>query len=502
MSIFRQAYRYRDGTLAHTSMHYFDFRDHLGRRQVVSGLPDKEETRELQRRCLDIVAVRAKGGALDAEQRRWAESLAPRLRERLIKIGLFTAREAGGLRPLTALVEAWTEHLRAKGTSEDHVQQVTSRALDVFNGASATFWKELEPGRVEQFLRGRRERDGISARTSNFHLNSARQFIRWAIRTGLASEDPLRSLDPMNVAIDRRRERRALSIEELRKLLDTTERGPARDGTSAAESADGMPGPERAMLYRVAVETGLRRNELHTLKVADLDLADLERGTVRVRSVNAKNRREARLPFRADTAKALAKFVEHRPPLDAVFRCPKDWRAAAVLRADLAAAEIPYADDVGRVVDFHALRTTFGTLLARSGATLQVAQRLMRHSTPVLTSNIYTVLGSDDERAAVASLPGATKPPVSASPATGARRRAAQQTAENRSRTGEPPLLVDAGGAAALLSIGRSTFFKYDSRGDVPRAVRVGQVRRWSRQELVRWIDNGCPPREKWEATT
>ena len=41
------------------------------------------------------------------------------------------------------------------------------------------------------------------------------------------------------------------------------------------------------------------------------------------------------------------------------------------------------------MVDFHALRVTFATLLGRQGVPLQKAQRLMRHSDPKLTANIY-----------------------------------------------------------------------------------------------------------------
>ncbi len=40
-----------------------------------------------------------------------------------------------------------------------------------------------------------------------------------------------------------------------------------------------------------------------------------------------------------------------------------DFPRMHVYRADLAAAGIHYQDPQGRVADFHALRTTFGTLL-------------------------------------------------------------------------------------------------------------------------------------------
>ncbi len=50
-------------------------------------------------------------------------------------------------------------------------------------------------------------------------------------------------------------------------------------------------------------------------------------------------------------------------------------------------------------------RHTFGTMLAKAGVSLQVAQRLMRHSAPKLTANTYTHLGLLDMQGAVDKLP-------------------------------------------------------------------------------------------------
>jgi integrase len=47
---------------------------------------------------------------------------------------------------------------------------------------------------------------------------------------------------------------------------------------------------------------------------------------------------------------------------------------------------------------------TYGTLSAQAGASLAQAQKLMRHSTPLLTANIYTRLQMDDAREAVARI--------------------------------------------------------------------------------------------------
>ena len=86
-----------------------------------------------------------------------------------------------------------------------------------------------------------------------------------------------------------------------------------------------------------------------------------------------------------------------------VFNLPD--KANKAFDRDCAAAKIPKRDGAGRVMNFHCLRHTFGTLLARSGVSLQVAQRAMRHSTPALTSNVYMHLGLIDVAGAVDKLP-------------------------------------------------------------------------------------------------
>ena len=62
------------------------------------------------------------------------------------------------------------------------------------------------------------------------------------------------------------------------------------------------------------------------------------------------------------------------------------------------------------------------------------------------------------------------------------------------------PILVDADGAAALLSISVAHFRKLARDGRIgPEPVRLGKCVRWSRAELARWADAGCPPRHLWQ---
>jgi len=73
--------------------------------------------------------------------------------------------------------------------------------------------------------------------------------------------------------------------------------------------------------------------------------------------------------------------------------------------ADLEAAGIPKEDEQGRTIDFHALRHTFASLLARAGVPQRQAQDLLRHSDPRLTANVYQHLELYDIAGAVNKLP-------------------------------------------------------------------------------------------------
>ena len=186
------------------------------------------------------------------------------------------------------------------------------------------------------------------------------------------------------------------------------------EAAQAAPGRFGMSGVERAMLYRLAVESGLRANELRTLMVSSFDL---DRCTVTVQAGYSKRKREDVLPLRPDTAAELGRFLAGKLPETRAFKVP--GKPAVMLRADLADVAIPYVDDSERYADFHALRHTTGTWLAANGVHPKVAQAIMRHSDINLTMARYTHTLRGQEAEAVRSLPDLSLPTSQAQRATG-----------------------------------------------------------------------------------
>jgi len=128
-------------------------------------------------------------------------------------------------------------------------------------------------------------------------------------------------------------------------------------------------------------------------------------------------------PFTVEIDLEAAEMLQ---PKNHIVRKASDMRGyyadEAERRIRRASSFLAVRDGSGRVVDFHALRHTFITRLARSGITPAVAKSLARHSTIVLTMDHYTHVLIEDERAALDRLPtiNAPRANVAALGATGA----------------------------------------------------------------------------------
>ena len=193
-------------------------------------------------------------------------------------------------------------------------------------------------------------------------------------------------------------------------------------------------GHERALTYKTLVLTGLRKGELASLTVGQVEFD----GPVAYAILNAadeKNRQGSSIPLRADLVAELSTWLAERlrelretagmsgqpiparlPASTPLFQIASGL--ARILDRDLAAAGIPKRDERNRVFDVHALRVTFGTHLCAAGVPLRTAQAAMRHSKPELTANIYTDPKLLDVAGAINALP-ALMIPTEAS-ATGA----------------------------------------------------------------------------------
>lgn len=295
-------------------------------------------------------------------------------------------------RPVREHVEDYISELEGNDDTRGYVRRTQSRVMRVLEGCGFEMVGQVKPGPVLEYLKRLQTRGGLSTTTRNHYLRAIKSFTAWLVRDGRAGENRLGHLSALNPNADRRHERRALTADEARDLVAAAERG---------ETVLGVSGPLRALCYRLALTTGLRRNEIRSLTWGSFDLGG--NPTVTVEAGYSKHRRRDVLPLAADMAQALRRWRLQHGLDDPVFPLPH--RTAEMLRVDLEGAGIAYRDSSGRVVDFHALRHTFITNLVRGGVHPKVAQTLARHSTIGLTMDHYAHLEALEQRSALDVLP-------------------------------------------------------------------------------------------------
>jgi integrase len=395
-----------------------ELKDHQGVLRRFAGLTDRRQSEQLARRIRTLIECRAAKGSPDMETSRWLENAPPALKLRLAAVGIIDGERISAARPLAELVKDFIGHLEAKERTAAYVNGCQSMLSRMFENCRFVVWSDIGPGKVEGYLKRLRS-DGLSVRRSNGYLTAAKGFCRWMVDTRQASESPLRGLRKLNERIDVRRQRRAATPEELRKLIATT---------VTSGELYGMDGQERSLLYRFCAETGLRANETRSLKVRDFDF---ERLVVVVPAGYSKHRETDTVPIRKDLAEALKQHLSDRLPTSKAFGGRYQRltdHTAKMFKRDLEAAGVAYLDDRGQVLDFHGLRHTFVTNL--SHAPTRVAQRLARHKSSAMTDR-YTHVRLNDERAALSLLPDLTGEPNS--------ERAKATCTDNTVVTGQQP---------------------------------------------------------------
>jgi integrase len=171
--------------------------------------------------------------------------------------------------------------------------------------------------------------------------------------------------------------------------------------------------------------------------------------SVTVEAAYSKRRREDQLPLRSETAALLRQHLAGKLPAARAFKFPRKEDTADMLRADLVTARakwiteaatpeerdereqssmLAYRDHAGLVADFHSLRHTFISNLARAGVHPKLAQSLARHSDINLTMSRYTHTTRGEQQNALAALPDLSTATTSELQAVGSNEMASQQT--------------------------------------------------------------------------
>jgi integrase len=371
----KQSYRdKKTGELRYTGTYRIDYRDALGFRRTHPGGTDYKSACQLAA-DLERDAARGKVGGVNP----FKESLAKPLSEHLADLERY--------------------HVM-RGTSARHLQQVISHCKSVFTAIKAHSFGDVTVAKIEGHFADLAD-EGLGPRTRNAYRAHLRSFFSWGKRTKRFPDHPLQDFEAVNEAADKRRERRALTIDEMDRLLLSSLERPTRelvekDPSPAGEQLDaaGRLGRERALTYRLLYESAARAGELRRVRWCDVDLSgdeDMPGALVIKARVSKAKVRDETIPIRPALKRDLIAWRAENPEAaatDPVVNIPV--KPMPIFKKDLAAAKppIPYCLD-GRYADMHALRHATASHLAASGVPAKAAQTFMRHSDISLTLGVY-----------------------------------------------------------------------------------------------------------------
>ena len=288
---------------------------------------------------------------------------------------------------LDEAVEAWLADLRRQGRSDAYVYNM---ALLTRKLVRECRWSTLGSIRSDALTKwmASSAQSHLSGRSLNQYLDSARAFINWCCSHNppWLPGNPLLGVEEADES-KKRREKRALTLDELAKLKKVS--------------------GKRWVIYLTAALTGLRRSELRRLQWGDMHL-DAAHPYIHLRAEATKAKRADVVPINPELLEALRAY---RPAAalssDAVFPIVPKY---ATFRKDVETrAGIPWRDGQGRLASFHALRKSFGTYSALANVPLRVAMDLMRMTEADMLTDIYTDAKLLNTSAAAARLPRIAK---------------------------------------------------------------------------------------------
>ncbi|MCK5174821.1 MAG: site-specific integrase [Planctomycetes bacterium] len=250
------------------------------------------------------------------------------------------------------MIEEYRHSKQVAGVTETSLYEtaLTLRHFERIIGKCSS--KQVTQNAIDKFILQRGEE--VKRPTLNKDIRNLKTFINWCrenryvngeikIRELKEDERPVKSLDSA----------------QIKKLL------------LAAE-------PYQTMKLRIilALGTGLKRGDIESLKISDIDFANNYITTTSKKTRKSMGSR----PVSADIMAELSIYVSGldvgQEKLFSDNFSQRKWRKIC---EDAQIAELR----------FHDLRKTFGSMLAQNGISTAVTQKLLEHSSPHLTNKVY-----------------------------------------------------------------------------------------------------------------
>jgi integrase len=213
--------------------------------------------------------------------------------------------------------------------------------------------KEITQSVLDQFILDRSQE--VQKSTLNKDIRNLNAFLNWAAQKRYVGS----GLQVKKVKVPQKPVI-ALSPGQVKNLLSAASRYPTQ-----------------RLRVLLAVTTGLRRGDIEAIRIGDIHF---DRGTIATQNRKAgKAMAERPIPeeIMTEVSNYVAMLRNGQEKLFADRFSPKKWKKLCML------AGLPG-------LKFHDLRKTFASLLAQRGVSTAVTQKLLEHSSPQLTNDVYT----------------------------------------------------------------------------------------------------------------
>ena len=213
--------------------------------------------------------------------------------------------------------------------------------------------KQITQSAIDKFIIERGQE--VKRSTLNKDIRNLKAFIRWCRKNRYANgEIEIRQLK------EDERPVKSLTNTQIKQLLSTSK-----------------PYQTLRMRILLALGTGLRRGDIESLRVSDVDFENSYVTTRSNKTRKSMGSRPVPVPIMAE----LNKYVSGLDPeQQRLFSRRFNQHRSDKIRQKLGLGDFK----------FHDLRKTFASVLAQNGISTAVTQKLLEHSSPDLTNKVYT----------------------------------------------------------------------------------------------------------------
>jgi integrase len=251
------------------------------------------------------------------------------------------------------MVDEYREAKKAQGVTEGTLYEIALSLRNFERLVGRCSSRQITQNVIDKFTLQRGTE--VKRPTLNKDIRNLRTFINWCRRKRyLNGEIEIRELK------EEERPVKSLNDIQIRKLLVTA-------------------APYRSMKMRIllALGTGLRRGDIESLKVSNLDFIQNRITTTSRKTGKRMDSRPVPAPVMTELRRLVSGLNTEEGRLFNGNFSHKRWRKIC--------------EDAGLAdLRFHDLRKTFCSILAQRGVSTAVTQRLLEHSSAALTNRIYT----------------------------------------------------------------------------------------------------------------